>query len=251
MLELKKYIKMVHIFLLCHNEEVLIPHTIAYYRRCFSNCNITVYDNESTDRSVEIAQNLGCHVISFSTDNIQNEFVQQKIKDQCWKHIQDDWVLVPDMDEWICVTDTDLEHEKAQGICILRTRGYDMVAESQKSDLSDLDLHTCNVGVPDSHLNKPICFYRFPYLRDMNFTYGAHKCFPIIESGSMALKYSLYPYVIKHMSLLGLPFLIDKMTRRYERTEIMRKYGLDSHYTQNIEHIHELYTKAVKDSVHI
>ena len=63
----------VHIFLLCYNEERMLPHTLKHYKTNFPNAIITLFDNHSTDRSVEIAKEAGCNVAYFSSSDQQDE----------------------------------------------------------------------------------------------------------------------------------------------------------------------------------
>ena len=67
----------INIYLLCYNEERIILETIKHYRNRIPNCNITIYDNMSSDNSVNIAKQNNCNVISFSTKNQDNEFIKK------------------------------------------------------------------------------------------------------------------------------------------------------------------------------
>jgi hypothetical protein len=66
---------MLHVYLLCHNEAVLLPHAVEHYRRRVPGVTFTILDNESSDRSVAIANELGCAVQSFNTGDALNDDV--------------------------------------------------------------------------------------------------------------------------------------------------------------------------------
>jgi hypothetical protein len=232
----------VNIFILCYNESVLIPHTINHYRKYLPNSKITIYDNESSDNSVEIAKSMGCDVVTFQSSNIQNEYVQEGVKNQCWKNVESGWVLVIDMDEWICVTEDDLLNEQLNGTSILTIKGFNMIGESEKVNLDDIDLHTIKRSVIHPPENKKMCFLK-DKITEMNYNIGAHKARPIGD-----VKYSSKIYINKHMYLLGLNFVINKTIKRYERTEIMRQHGLDGHYTNDINKITNYYNRLLSES---
>jgi len=234
----------IHIFILCFNESVLLHHTINHYRKNFPNAIITIYDNESTDNSVEIALSLGCKIITFTTKNEQNEHFQQKIKNNCWKNVKFGWIIVIDMDEWIIVKEKDLIEEEKKGVTILTTKGVDMIGESKDILLKDIDLHNINKAVDNVMISKSVCFHR-NYIKEMNYHPGAHKCNPIGQ-----IKYSNNVYIVKHMSNLGVYFLINKMKIRYQRSEKMRKFGLDIHYIkEEIDVIKYYYDQLLKSYI--
>jgi len=215
----------IHIFILCYNEEVLLPHTINHYKKYIPNCKITIYDNESTDNSVEIAKNLGCAVISWNSDNMINDYKYKDIKNNCWKHLKKGWMIVCDMDEWLCVKEKDLIKEKENGTTILQVKALNMIGESKKYDLSDIgDLHTITKCHYNNWMNKKCCFLR-DNIQEMNFGLGAHNCNP-----KGKIKYSKRVYINKHLDHLGEKFFVNRRIIRHNRSHVMRKNGCCIHY---------------------
>lgn len=229
----------INIFLLCYNESPLLPHTIAHYKKLLPRSKITIYDNNSTDNSVQIATSLGCKVIPWNSNNIIDEHKYRYIKNNCWKTISDGWIIIADMDELLCVTEHDLKTEKDLGNTIISIRGLDMIGESNTLDLTDIDLQKITKYVYNNREDKSLCFYRNS-IGEMNYTLGAHRAYPIGD-----VKYTQKIYYNKHMSYLGLNYVINKMITRYERSHKMRGFGLATHYTNNKDDIIEDYTNKL------
>lgn len=233
----------INIFALCFNEALIISHMVAHYRKYLPSCNITIYDNESTDNSVEIAKSLGCEVISFSTDGKTDNNKFLEIKNNCWKSIKSGWVIVIDMDEFLCVTEDELLNEKSNCTTILNVKGLQMIGESITEDLSDIDLQDIVKYVSNEYESKNLCFLR-ESINEINYSVGAHTCNPIGE-----IKYSSKYYYNRHMSFLGLPFLINRYKERFEKSKEQRKiYGYGIHYTDDINKITEEYNKSLLES---
>ena len=233
----------INIFLLCFNESALLPHTVNHYKKYLPNCKITIYDNESTDNSVEIAKKLGCNVFSFSSNNILDEDLQIKLRNSIWKNCNSGWIIMADMDEFLCVTEVELMKEIELGTTILQINGYDMIGESETVDLTDIDLQKINKYIKNHYESKKLCFLREAII-DMNYGCGSHSCNP---KGNIV--YSSHVYINKHMNTLGLNFLINKLTKRYERNEKMRLKGWNTHYEQDIEKIKEIYKNSINNSI--
>ena len=224
----------IHIFILCYNEEVLLPHTIMHYKTYLPNCNITVYDNYSTDNSVNIAKKLGCNVILWKSEDAEygdsiddNMYIQ--IKNNCWKDISDGWIIVCDMDEWLCVTQKQLLIEQEIGTTFLSVIGYDIVSNSKKQDLSDINLHSLKEGIYHKPESKKMCFYR-PKINETNYEFGAHVCYP-----EGYIQYSKNIYINKHMNWLGIDFITKRYQERHERIKNIPigREGRAEHYTDD------------------
>jgi hypothetical protein len=144
------------------------------------------------------------------------------------------------MDEWLCVTKEDLFNEYMNNVSILKIVGYDMIGESKQIDLSNIDLHNISKAVPNKFENKNICFYK-PFIKNMNYTQGHHLCNP-----QGIVKYSNKTYILKHLNFLGLEYLINKITQRYNRSHEARTGGMSIHYTNNINKIKKNYNDKLK-----
>jgi glycosyltransferase involved in cell wall biosynthesis len=230
----------INVILVCYNESALLPHTIKHYKKYLPSCKITIYDNQSTDNSVELAKSLGCVCIDWDTNNHTDEYKLRDLKNNSWKTIQSGWIIMADMDEFLCVTEDELIEEKKNGTTILKTVGLDMIGESETLDLTDIDLQSITKYQSNVYESKKLCFLR-EHIQEINYQCGAHNCKPV-----GTVKYSSKVYTNKHMSILGLNFLIHKMIQRYNRSELMRQKQMDTHYTDNITKITEMYTKALK-----
>ena len=220
----------INIFILCHNEQILLPLTVNYYKKLFPSSTITIYDNESTDNSIEIAKTLGCRVISWSSNNQNNVFMKTDISNNCWKSVKSGWIISIDIDEWLCITEESLIQEQLKGTTILRTQGIEMIGECKSEN--SFDLNSINRGVFFDGESKCVCFFR-PSIKEMNYISGCHKCTPIGN-----IKFSSTNYIIKHFSYLGLSFIINKSINRYERSKFVSEcFNISKHYKKNIESI--------------
>jgi glycosyltransferase involved in cell wall biosynthesis len=220
----------IHIFLLCYNEKIILPATIHHYRTLLPGCHITILDNISTDGSPDIARQLGCQVRSFQTGGHFDDYQNQFQRNHCWKHLRNQWIIVCDMDEWLCITKEELQQEYQKGTTLLDIKGYDMIGDSKEEDLRDLSFHRLAFGIESESENKPICFLAGP-IREMNFEIGGHRAFPqgnIVKSNKT--------YILKHMNYLGLPFKLARQKVRFDRSHKARQqYGLCFGYTVPFE----------------
>lgn len=236
----------INVFILCYNEEVLLPNTIKHYRTNLPNCKITILDNKSTDKSVKIAKSYNCEVIEWESKrfNGMDTTQQTKFKNDIWKNISNGWVIVIDMDEWLCVTERELQNEQNKGTTILSVKGVDIIGESKVTDLSDVDLFNIRKYVDNDHESKNLCFFR-DRIQDMNFTIGAHHCSPV-----GIIKYSEKTYINKHMNNLGEPYIIQKTVNRFTRSiEQREKYKYMSvHYIKDINKIKDRYNDLLNKS---
>lgn len=233
----------ITIFLLCFNEELLLPHTLKHYRDRFPTAKFILVDNYSTDRSCQIAKENGMEIRQFNSGDKQCEEYMMYIRNNIWNDITDGWIIMCDMDEWLEINERQLIEEENKGSTIITTSGFNIVGNSKNIDLSDIDLHSLNEGIWDENFSKRILF-KVPDVR-INFWWGSHICYP---SGNVKL--SEKKYVLKHYNHLGAEYLVEKHRKRYERNAHSRNIGMNLHYSNERDHVanhyYDIYSKRVQ-----
>jgi hypothetical protein len=193
---------------------------------------------------VNIAKQLGCSIVSWKTTDEIDDEKYVEIKNTCWNGLHDGaWVIVGDMDEWLCITEHELEMEDNKGCSILNIEGYNMVAESQMIDLSDIDIHNLTRAVTNwTWESKRLCFKKGP-IQSINYSGGAHFCEPIGD-----IRYSERTYINKHVDMLGLEYFKDKILKRFLRK---KEKCPAEHYTDDISKIESNFYNMLNNSVSI
>lgn len=216
----------IDVFALCFNEEHILPSFIAHYKSM--GAHITVYDNNSTDKSVEILTQNGCIVIPYESNGQIRDDIYVNIKNNCWKKSRADWVIVCDIDEFIKV---DFDINK---YTIINTCGYDMIGPPGS-----------NLGVANPWYSKHIMF-RPKFIKEINYKIGGHRCSPI---GKVAGSVEIAPLL--HYKYISEDYTFQRHLLYQSRlSDINKRNGWGKEYEQaEIDSIKKLYEKLKSECV--
>lgn len=156
------------------NESETIHLTIRHYKAFCRN--VYYYDNFSTDNTRDIAEREGAVVRMFGIEGQLNDQEYIKLKNNCWKGSDADWVIVCDADE--ILIPIDMVRANVLGATIITSQGYNIFSES----LPSKNWLEINTGIPDGNYSKSICFNP-KALKEIGYVYGCHEAKP---SGKIA-----------------------------------------------------------------
>lgn len=169
----------VEVYTFCWNEMAILPFVAPYWRRYATK--VTVYDNGSTDGSVEwLQKNYGdlVEIVPWVTDGSNNQ-VLINMKNDYWHQARGraDLVVVCDMDEILIPNRGALENMLKSGATICKPMWYDLYSEKIPKPAKSKLLHQQR---PMGVLNEGAKVVLFdPNRIDfMNYTVGAHTCKP-------------------------------------------------------------------------
>jgi glycosyltransferase involved in cell wall biosynthesis len=180
---------MITVYTITYNEELLMQFMIDHWRNRFPGCHIVIYDNKSTDKTVEIALANNCEVRGYESNNTLNDGVHMHIKNTCWMDAKTDWVVVCDLDELLEIDQAELLNEESNGTTIINTEGWSMVNLND-----DYDFKSMRHGHPDVRYNKRIMFNK-KHISHINYGAGAHDCSPIGNVKYSSKIYTLHHYI--------------------------------------------------------
>jgi glycosyltransferase involved in cell wall biosynthesis len=227
----------VHAFTMVHNEEILMPYFMRHYKTFCQK--ITVFDNESSDRTAEIAKDAGAEVIPISTGGKHDVEVLRSVMNEKYRVSRGiaDWVVCAEGDEfyWHPQMTRLLRKYQSKRISLPRIAGYDMVAPEPPRGTGQI-----YEEIKRGFRNK-LYFKRgvFDPSLDINFHHGGHHAFPvgrIKESTDRDI-------FLLHYRYLGL----DYFTKRYEEhrrrlsdESIKNNWGTECLQDHQIRYLSEL-----------
>jgi hypothetical protein len=170
------------IYMLCYNEELLLPFTLDYYSRFAER--IFVYDNMSIDASLEICKRYpNVTVMSFDTGGLVNDRAFLKIKNNAWKAARKyaRYVAVIDTDEIIYHKeglDVLLDRAYGTGATIIKQAiAYTVYSANITEPADDFSLSGSNPSLLCGPSGGKISLFS-PKLRSINYQPGAHQLRP-------------------------------------------------------------------------
>lgn len=161
------------------NESETIHLTIKHYQQFCRK--VYYYDNFSTDNTREIAEAMGCDVRMFGVAGQLNDAEYLKVKNNCWKGSDADWVIVCDADE--ILTTPERIYRMSQYCSLLKTgneptifktEGFNMFSNSLPTESWD-EIFT---GIQDDNYSK-LCIFNPNAITEINYVYGCHQANPV------------------------------------------------------------------------
>jgi len=230
---------MVTVYTITYNEEVMIEFFINHYRKIFPNCEINVYDNYSTDLTVDIAKKYGCNVIPYDTNNELSDETYLQIKNNAWKNSKTDWVIVCDCDEFIEINESQLINEEKKLTNIVKPIGYSLMNNDEIINIKNM-----KYGFKDSGFDKCILFNK-KFIKEINYSVGSHGCHPVEYNNDV--KYNDTEYRLLHYKYLSPTYTVNRHKMFGERlSENNKKKGWGIHYSFSSESIIKYYEETNK-----
>lgn len=216
----------IEVYAVCYNEERLLPYFIRHYSQFADIC---IYDNYSTDKSVEIMDKAGIKHIEFNTDGEFREDIMVMARNDSWKESKADWVMVVDLDEFIYHKDLMAILSAISGTVIM-PRMFNMYSEAFPTTQGQI-YDEVTMGVD---MNGKMSIFRPAEIKAMNYDAGCHNAHPEgnfilnVQSGILTL----------HFKYLSPEYLIWRnYTLNMRQSEVNRKNGWNWHFAEKAESV--------------
>lgn len=223
----------ITIYTIAYNEEFMLPFFIKWYKERFPDCKIVVYDNYSTDNTVQIALDNNCEVIQYDTNNQLSDSKYLEIKNNCWKDATTDWVIVCDVDELLDINSSLLNTDQT----LFKSKGYNMCNVENIDNILDI-----KYGIESPGYDKTICFNK-KYIKEINYSPGCHSCNP---KGDVIYGQKIRP-ILLHMKFINEDLLAKKYKSyksRLSAENLKNNWGFQ--YKDEEEKVRESYKNHLK-----
>lgn len=168
----------VEVFTLCWNEMAVLPFAVDYWQ-CYAN-HVTIYDNGSTDGSLEYMAKYSNFITvnHFDTGGKKNNTIQIDLKNEIWKEAKGraDLVVVCDLDEMLIPRPGSLDRMRVAGGTICKPIWYDLISDQvpeHRGVFLDIERHRAVYNAS----SKAVLFDPNE-IEEINYDPGAHQCHP-------------------------------------------------------------------------
>jgi len=233
----------VEVFSYFWNEEYLMPYFLRHYAPLATR--ITLFDNDSTDRSIEIAKTCPKVVVKrYDSGNTLDSLSQLHMLNNCWREAESDWVIVCALDEFLYHPDLLGFLEATEGT-VIHPQGYTMSSKTRPIGNGQL-YDYIRRGVPDKYYCKCIAFNKAK-VTGINYRIGAHEAIPngLINMVTDQCK-------LLHFRLIGLAETIERYRIYRERKSATeRKRGYGGHYFISERDLRARFDALIKMSIDV
>ena len=240
----------VDVYVLCYNEEKLVPFMLDYWAEFATN--VYVCDNMSTDNSVELLlkeKRFNIEILTYNSNNELNDGIFLYLKNNIWKRSigKCDFVVMCDFDEALYSNNIigELKYMKDNNMTICFPKIFDMY--SQEFPTYDVDLlhDIIKLGFPYQEFGKRLLFNPNE-IKEINYAPGAHSCFPI---GNVKY-YDRENLFLFHYKSLSIEYILNRYKIYRERLSMLNKnnkWGIQYSFEdqKSIDFFNETYSKCV------
>ncbi len=213
---------------ICWNEEIFLPWYFDFYKWVDE---FVVYDNFSTDRSREIISSQpNATIVDFNTGGEQRNDLFRDVKNNCWKGVDADWVVIGDVDEFYYHFDMR---------DMLRTVEADVLVPEAAYTLASIELpeHWSEVVMgSETPQYRKMGIFRPGNLKQINYCAGAHHATPEANPRYLARVRTIPGLVMYHLHNVGLERKVTRLRQyreRESRVDAENKWGVHYHQTED------------------
>lgn len=237
---------MIEAYIIVWNREDTIPLTIKHYQKFCSK--ITVCDNFSTDKTREVAIELGAEVKLFGISGVLDDGEYKHLKNNCWKGSKADWVIIVDDDEILYHENIKdfLDKEKQHGTTIVRTQGFSVHSNSMpRNDWLELQ-----DGMIDDNYSK-LCIFNPQQIKDIGYEFGCHTHMKDHPKGRLVLSNHKL-FLLHYRSVGGVNRLLKRWAEyepRRQKSVINMRWNLGFQYSQEESAIRKEWKESLEKSL--
>ncbi len=211
----------IHCHFLAYNESRFVEYTLKYYTSFCSR--VVLEDLGSSDGTQDTAIAFGAEVRQWDCKQEFDDSLNKKIKNECWRDSDADWVICVDCDELLFLpngVESSFESYASQGIPILKPQGYEMLSDVFPTTKGQVFDEIKMGGRDDFWYGKSVCFSP-KLVAEVDFGAGAHVVTVKLKDGQTLNVNHQWPLSSPVCQLLHFHQImpIEEIAAKYEATK--------------------------------